>query len=421
MPEPPVVAHSATLAIHEAVQARRRRGERVVHLGFGEAGLPVLPAVADVLAGAVGHNGYGPVAGVEAARDAVAGYYGRRGLATRADQVLLAPGSKALLFALLTALPGDVVLPVPSWVTYAAQAALAGKRVVGVPIAAAAGGVPDPHRFDAALRSARADGAEPGALVLTLPDNPTGTVVSADLLKQVLAVADHHGLAVVSDEIYRDLAYDPGAFVSPAEILPGRTIVTGGLSKSMALGGWRIGFARLPDSPLGRSLLPQLTGIASEVWSSLAMPMQDVVRYVLAEPPEVRERVAASRRLHGAVARAVHGVFTGVGATCRVPRGAFYLYPDLEVVRPLVAGTGVDTGARLAEYLLDTYGVAVLAGAAFGDTPRAFRFRVATSLLYGDDDRQRLAALASDDPASLPWIADALERLRSALGRLAAG
>ncbi len=99
--------------------------------------------------------------------------------------MLLAPGSKALLFGLLAALPGDVVLPRPSWVSYAAQAALVGKNVIGVPVPPEAGGVPDPEQLEARLSDAVARGGRPGVLVVTLPDNPTGTVAAPELVARV--------------------------------------------------------------------------------------------------------------------------------------------------------------------------------------------------------------------------------------------
>src|SRR5512132_4094404 len=96
---------SATLAANERVQARIAAGRPVLHLAFGEAGLPVLPSVAERLGAAASANAYGPVAGSLAVRAAAAGYYDRRGLPTSPDRVLLAPGSKALLYALLNVLP----------------------------------------------------------------------------------------------------------------------------------------------------------------------------------------------------------------------------------------------------------------------------------------------------------------------------
>ena len=411
---------SPTLATNERVQARIAAGAPVLHLAFGEAGLPVLPSVAERLGAAAGANGYGPVAGSPAVREAVAGYFERRGLPTSADRVLVAPGSKALLYALLTVLPGDVVLPRPSWVSYAAQAALAGKRVIDVAIAADAGGVPDPAALRDALVAARARRHEPAILVLTLPDNPTGTLAPAPLVEEACAVAAEHGLLIVCDEIYRDLAYEPQALCSPASLLPERVFVTNGLSKSMALGGWRIGFCRLPDGPLGADAAAALGGIASEVWSSLAAPMQHAATYVLDEPDEIRDHVARSRRLHRLVSTAAHAQVTGAGALCRPPSAAFYLYPDLEPLRPALTRLGVSTGAQLAELLLERHDVAVLQGEAFGDDPAAMRFRMATSLLYGNTDEERWLALLADDPVALPWIADALERLGETLRALRA-
>jgi aspartate aminotransferase len=406
---------SATLATNERVQARLAEGAAILHLAFGEAGLPVLASVGEQLGAAAGENGYGPVAGSPAVREAAAGYFERRGLPTAPAQVILAPGSKALLYALLSVLPGDVLLPRPSWVSYAAQAALAGKRVLDVAIAADAGGVPDPAALREAIVAARSQRHDPAILVLTVPDNPTGTVASASLMQEVCEVADEHGLLFVCDEIYRDLAYDPEALTSPASLLPERVFVTNGLSKSMALGGWRIGFCRVPPGPLGADAARALTGVASEVWSSLAAPMQHAATYVLEEPAEVREHVARSRRLHRLVTTAAHERVLEAGALCRPPAGAFYLYPDLEPLRPALAACGVSTGDQLAEWLLERRDVAVLQGVAFGDDPAALRFRMATSLLYGGTDEQRRQALAADDPVALPWIADALERLGDAL------
>jgi aspartate aminotransferase len=413
-----VVVHSATLRINEEMQARRARGERVVHLGFGDAGLPVLPEVAEVLREAAGLNTYAPVTGSPVARASVAGYLTRRDIATGPGQVMLAPGSKALLFALMSALPGDVVLPTPSWVTYAAQAALTGKRVLPVPVPAQAGGAPDPDLLETALADARAAGAQPGVLVLTLPDNPTGTTADARTMTRVCETAREHGLAVVADEIYRDLAEHRERLTSAAVVLDDRVAVTGGLSKNLALGGWRIGFVRTPETSWGEQLRERLVGVASEVWSSLATPMDAAAAFVFAEPDAVTARVAASRRLHLSVSRAMHEVFTAAGATCRRPTAAFYLYPDLEPLRDAFARRDATTDGAAAAHLLDRYGIGVLPGSAFGDDPGALRFRFATSLLYGDAE-QRLEALDSPDPAALPWVAGALDTVRQALQDLA--
>jgi aspartate aminotransferase len=413
-----VVAHSATLQINERVAELRRAGRSVLHLGFGEAGLPVLPELLDHLRTAAPQNAYAAVAGAEPAREAAAGYWTRRGLPTEPDQIVFAPGSKALLYAVLAVLDGDVVLPRPSWVTYAAQAVLTGKRVIDVPAPADCGGVPDPDLLEDALRAAIADGARPRVLVLTLPDNPTGTLAPAETVRRICELAERHDLVILSDEIYRDLVHDGSSFASPAALLPERTIVSGGLSKNLALGGWRIGFVRMPSTDQARTWQQALLGVASEVWSSISTPMQSVAEYALSDPAPVQARIAASRRLHGTVVTAVYDAFAAAGAVTRRPDAGFYLYPDFEPLRPQLGKRRIDTGAALAGHLLDRYGVAVLPGEAFGDHPEALRFRVATSLLYGTTDEDRQTALGSDAPLDLPWIKASLDHLRATLAAL---
>ncbi len=416
-----LVTQSATLAANEDIQRRIRSGDDVLHLAFGEAGLPVHPDLAKLLAGAAHRTGYSPVAGDDDARRAVAGYFTRRGMPADETQIMLAPGSKALLFALLRAIDGDVVLPRPSWVSYAAQAALVGRRTLSVPSPAHTGGVPDPELLADTLDAARRQGREPGVLILTRPDNPTGTVATDADVEAVCEVAAAHDLMVISDEIYGDLTHGSpdGVYpTSPATLLPDRTIVTTGLSKQLALGGWRVGVALVPPGEPGASLFEKLTAIGSEIWSSMAAPMQEVAEYAFGEPDELRRHVARARRLHGAVATAMWKVWAEAGASCREPRGGFYCYPDLTAHASRLATVGVHTSADLAELLLSRYGIGVLPGTAFGDDPDHLAVRVATSLLYGDTNEQRQEALASDEPAELPWITSPLKRMRDALDDL---
>lgn len=135
----------------------------------------------------------------------------------------------------------------------------------------------------------------------------------------------------------------------------------------------------------------------------------------------MRERIAASRALHGALARAIAGVFTRHGVGLRAPTAAFYLYPSFEAHRERLASAhSVTTGPGLAAALLDRHAVATLPGSAFGEGEDVLSLRVATSGLYGDTDEQRLRALTDPDPAALPWIAEPLGALDGALSQLLA-
>jgi aspartate/methionine/tyrosine aminotransferase len=410
---------SATLAINDAIAARRRRGQPVLPLGFGEAGVPVHPFLAAELAAAAGRGGYGPVAGSAELRTAAAGYWSRRGLPTRAEYVVAGPGSKALLFGLLLAIGSDVAVPQPSWVSYAAQAQLAGLQARFVPAPAGMGGICDPDALAAAVQESRAAGRTLRAVVVTLPDNPTGTLATPRAVRELCAVAHRHDLIIISDEIYRDLVHDPGTdFLSPAQMAPERTVVTTALSKSLALGGWRLGVARLPAGPLGAALRDRLLGVASEIWSAPAAPIQHAAAVAFSEPPEIRDRIARSRALHATVARAVARVCREAGLAVPAPQASFYVYPDFGPWRGWLRSRNVRTGADLARHLITEYGMGTLPASAFGEAEDVLRLRLATGMLYGETTAQREEALAAADPLRLPPIASALCRLAEILADL---
>jgi aspartate aminotransferase len=296
-----------------------------------------------------------------------------------------------------------------------------GVRAHFVPAPPGEGGVCDADGLARAVAAARQAGRRIGAVVLTLPDNPTGRLASTASVQALCTVAREHDLVIIADEIYRDLVHDPGAeFASPVHYAPERTVVTTALSKSLALGGWRIGVARLPDSATGRALSQALLGIGSEIWSAPSLPIQQAASLAFTEPPAITERMASSRSLHAAVARGVADRFAAAGLLVPRPQAAFYLYPDFEPWRPhLRAAHGMVTGADVAGHLLHRYGLGVLPASVFGEGARALRMRVATGLLYGETEEQRETALAAADPLALPWVAGALDRLEEILADLA--
>jgi aspartate aminotransferase len=413
---------SATLAANEAMAARLHRGQPVLPLAFGEAGLPVHPVLRAALAESAACNSYGPVAGRRALRAAAAGYWQRRGLPTRPGSVVCGPGSKALLFALMLAIGGDVAVPRPSWVSYAAHACLLGIRAHPVAVPAGEGGICDPAGLDAAAGAASAAGRPITSTIVTLPDNPTGRVAAPGTIRALCEVAEARGLIIICDEIYRDLIHDPATPVlSPAEVAPQRTVVTTGLSKSLALGGWRIGVARTPDGPLGTRLRKALLGAASEIWSAPAAPVQHAAALAFCEPPEITERISRSRTLHGTVAAAMADVCTDAGVLVPSPQAAFYLYPDFAPWRDyLQSRYGVSTSAGLARLLLQRYGAVTLPGTAFGDRPGNLTLRLATARIYGNSADQQEAALESADPLGHAPVAVALARLTEILADLTA-
>src|SRR5271169_4978018 len=305
-----------------------------------------------------------------------------------------------------TASRGKMAMPMP--------------RATRLVIVAGSAGVPDAEQLARTVSTARAAGRQVRSVIVTLPDNPTGGLASPAAVRSLCSVAQTHHLIIISDEIYRDLVHDPDApFPSPAVISPERTVITTGLSKNLALGGWRLGVARLPAGGLGRELRTRLLGIGSEIWSAPAGPVQQAAALAFSEPPALTERVALSRRLHASVARAVALRFAAAGAAVPAPQAAFYVYPDFSPLADvLLERHGITSDESLAAVLLRTYGVVVLPGSAFGEDSGRLRLRVATSLLYGDTDTERTAALNSADPCALPWIAASLARLEEVLAGL---
>ena len=406
---------SPTLEINERVNKLQHEGVDILHLAFGEAGLPVPEILCEALRAAVSQNSYGSVAGSAELRDSVAGYFSRRQLPTSADQIAIGPGSKALLYGLLLAIDGDVVIPRPSWVTYAPQVSLVGRVPIPVDIPRSCGGVPDPDILADQILEARRRGLSPKAVIITQPDNPTGTLASAEVLQQLAAIAREHNLWIISDEIYRDLTHNPSDYVSMAAIAGENTVVTSGLSKSLALGGWRLGVLRVPDNTAGDVLRRDVIGIASEIWSCVAAPVAAAAQIAFEEPSEIRSYVQAARHLHARVSAAIFHVFLEAGVSCMRPTACFYMYPDLEQARRFFHSKGIYTDSAASRYLLDEQHIAILPGSAFGDTATDFRFRVATSLLYGTSNEERAAAMdwAVSGRCDVPsQISAAQERLR---------
>src|SRR6266516_2055150 len=376
------LASSPTLAINEAIAERRAAGREVIHLGFGEATFPLHPLLEAALGEAANHTGYAPVLGLPALRQAIADYMARtRGLNCSSEHIVIGPGSKPLLYALLHVLEGDLLLPVPSWVSYAPQARLAGRRVITVQTDAV-----DHHRLtqqalSEALAQARKEGADPRILVVNTPSNPTGSMFDRADVEALASWARDAGITVISDEIYAELAHGWREHISPACFYPQGCIVTGGLSKAFSAGGWRVGYAVLPPGERGAQAVAALRALASEIWSAAATPMQEAAIVAFTPNADLETYVQYSARIHAHTAGLLYKTFLGLGVPCPRPAGAFYLFPDFAPWRATLAERGAKTGQELAHYLLEEWGIATLPGSVFNEDPLALRLRLATSLL----------------------------------------
>jgi aspartate aminotransferase len=335
------------------------------------------------MARAAKHTGYAPVAGIPSLRQVIAAYLQRtRGLAFTPNQIIVAPGSKPLLYTLLQALEGDLLLPVPSWVSYAPHARLAGRRVIPVETDASDHHRLTPQTLSETLSRARFNGANPRILIVNTPSNPTGSMFSGEDTQAIANWSRQHGITLISDEIYAELAHGWRVHISPAQFYPEGCIVTGGLSKAFSAGGWRLGYAALPPGAAGKQLMASLRALASEIWSSATTPVQEAAVAAYTPNDELTAYVKASARIHTYATSRLYETLTQAGTLCPRPAGGFYLYPDFAPWRNALLERGVSTSEQLAHHLLDHWDIATLPGTAFGEHPHALRLRLATSMLY---------------------------------------
>jgi len=407
---------SPTLLINERVHEAQAAGRELFHFGFGESRFPAPTALTDALARAASQTEYPPVAGLGDLRAAIAAYYSVEFDADLdADQVVVAPGSKALLFGLLKAFGRDVILPTPSWVSYEPQARMCGLAVHRLP--------GDPGRsyewtLDDLGRTL--DDVGPGGAVLLVnsPNNPTGRMFSDDFVEQLGAFARARDLPIISDEIYGLVAAGGVDHHSVSRELPESTVVCTGLSKHLSLGGWRLGVAILP-SVEGR-LRQRLVGIASEIWSAAPAPIQAAAVTAYERRADVEDYIEACASLHAARTRRMWEGLTAAGIRCPEPQGAFYLMPDFEAYRPGLAGRSITTSQQLSASLLDDIGIATLPGEAFGFPPEMLAIRMASSYIDLENKDRAAALLAGWNAAgrSPDYLDGTLPRMDQAIERL---
>lgn len=358
---------SATLAIQARCRELEAQGRPVCRLGLGQSPFPVPDRVVAALAEHAHEKDYLPVRGLPALRQAVADHHRRtQGLSFEADDVLIGPGSKELLFGLQLAYSADLILPAPSWVSYAPQAQLLGHRVHWIPTDPAQGWRLDPD----ALAEAWPAGRGSGLLLLNSPNNPVGHSYSRDRLAAIAAIARERGLLVLSDEIYGEL-HHTGEHASIAEAYPEGTLISSGLSKWCGAGGWRLGTLAAP--PQLRWLLDALAVVASETYSSVSAPIQHAAVTAYTEHPEITDYLHHSRAIVGALGRWTAQQLRAAGCHCPEPQGAFYLLCDLGPALP----RPVASGAALCAQLLDEVQLGVLPGSDFGLAPEAPIVRLA--------------------------------------------
>jgi aspartate aminotransferase len=411
---------SETLTVNDRVQEMWAAGQNVYHLAFGESRWPVHPKIAEALCASVQRRSYLPAAGIAELRQAIAAHYDRVfGMEVQPDQVVIGPGSKSLIYAALLCLGEEIIIPRPSWVTYPPQVHLLGKPVTWVPTHPGDHYLVGTNVLQEALQASHHDMGNPEVLILNNPGNPTGTMRSPGQNQQLAEFCREQELMVVSDEIYARTAFTEIPFVSMGKLYPEGTVVTGGLSKELSLGGWRFGLAVVPPTKAGRVLAKALSTMATNVWSCVSAPVQYAALTAYSGDPDVEAYVASCARMHAARTLFLYDLMERLGVQCVRPAGAFYIFPCFDQWTEALLARGIENCQHLSLHLLEKYEIAALPGSAFNSV-RRFCQRMSSSFIDANTDEKAQSLVeawrAHPDPGV--FIKDHHPRLHAVAERL---
>ncbi len=368
-------------------RALERQGKEIVHLEIGEPDFDTPAHIREAAKRALdsGATHYGPAAGLPELREAIAKDVGAtRGIPVSPDEIVVTPGAKPIMYFVITALvnPGDeVIYPNPGFPIYESVINFVGGVPVPIPLREESG-----FGFDLELLERRAS-RQTKLIILNSPQNPTGGVLEADQLGRIAEIAKTYRIPVLADEIYKSFLYE-GEFASITRF-PGMrdlVIILDGFSKAYAMTGWRLGYGVMPV-PLAEHVTRLMvnTNSCTASFTQLAG-----IAALQGDQTPVAAMVAEFKRRRDLVVAGLNGL---PGVSCRLPLGAFYVFPNVKRLgRP---------SAEVAEALLNDAGVAVLGGTAFGEHGEGY-----LRLSYANSEAN---------------LRKALERMEPVLGRLTDG
>ncbi len=385
---------SATLAINEKSARMMSEGKEVFKLGLGQSPFPVPQPVVDELKVNAHQKNYLPVMGLPELRAAVADYHRRtEGIDYTEDDILIGPGSKELMFILQLVYYGDLVIPTPSWVSYAPQAQIVGRHIRWIPTHLANGLKLTPMELD---KLCAKDPERPRILILNYPNNPSGTTYNIEELKAIAEVAKKYRTILLSDEIYGELHHE-GKHLSIARFYPEGTIISSGLSKWCGAGGWRLGTFAFPKQL--HWLRDAMAVVASETFTSTSAPIQYAAIRAFRTGPEIEHYLRQSRRILKRIGQYFHQSLKSMEVSVPRPKGGFYLFANFNAFRSELRKRGIYNSLDFCDRLLEETGVAILPGSVFGCEEDELSARIA----YVDFDGARtLAAIESLGPQDEP-------------------
>ena len=367
----------------------RRQGKSIVNLVVGEPDFDTPLHIREAATEAMnkGQTRYTLMAGTVPLREAIVAKLARENhLRYGMDEIMVTSGAKAAIFSIfaISVEAGDeVIVPAPYWVSYTDMALANDATPVIVPCPESQGFKLAPAQLEAAITP------RTRWLLINSPSNPTGASYTADEYRALAEVlARHPHVQVMTDDIYEHIRFDGQRTVHLLEAAPqlrDRTLVVNGVSKTYAMTGWRIGWVAGPRPYIQAldTLLSQSTGNCCSVSQAAAAAAMN------GDQGFVAESVAVYKQRRDRTLAAINAI---PGLSCLSPDGAFYLYVNCGglIGRRTPAGRTLESDADVVMYLLESEGVAVVAGTAYGLSPY-FRMSIATSIEVLDEGCQRIA------------------------------
>jgi len=358
---------SAFETLARAQKLEREKGIKVIHLQIGEPDFDTPRNIRDEAINAInkGMTHYTMPAGIPEVREAISEYYYRlRGVKYHPDQVVVTPGSKLVMFAVIMILaePGEeIIYPDPGYPIYKSVIDFTGATPVPIPLR-------EENQFRMDVKELRRlVTPKTKLLIINSPQNPTGSVLTRTDLEEIYKLACEYDFPIMADEIYSRIIYDiQYDSISQLDTKQERVIILDGLSKVYAMCGWRLGWGLLP-----KELAPAVARLQTNITSCATSFIQQATIEALLGPQDAPAKMVEEFRHRRDFF--VDGLNQIEGFSCQKPNGAFYVWPNIKK-------TGWDS-RELAEHFLTELGVAGLAGPAFGACGQGYlRFSYANSI-----------------------------------------
>ena len=357
---------SSTLLINEESKKLEKKGKKIFKFGFGQSPFDIPEDIVEELKNNAHQNKYLPMQGLPELRSTIAKYMSKeKNYEYDADQIIIGPGSKELMFLLHILFDGDVILPAPSWVSYAPQALIGRNKVHWIQTKRQNNWFPTSQQIENIILK---NNKKNYLLFINSPNNPSGQV--CENLSEISSLTKKYNLIILSDEIYSELSFEKN-FKSISNYCPEKTIISSGISKWCGAGGWRLGFFIIPKSL--KKINEKIKVLASETFSSVSAPVQYAV--ISAYKNDHRDYIKKSKDILKNVGEYVYDNLKSNNVLISKPKGGFYLMPEF-------TNKIFSSSQEMCKIILRDTGVALLPGSDFGFSKK----KLITRLSFTDFD-----------------------------------